>query len=222
MLTNRQMPAVFNKILNLFNFLSKNGIGSFDLKNAKILILGDGQLATLAEKWFKDQGGEVKTLSIRAHLGKKIMEQPYLDAVGEASVIVNACVAADSSFLASAVFRRQLRDQATLINLSSTPFEFGLNQFLGIRSALINSLPLIARTFRLSQKDDSMKRIFMLGDGHPMIDMLHIGSDPELTVAALLLASKELLTQTELPGRLSDIIRPSIHIHDLLGIGSGS
>jgi hypothetical protein len=221
MLTNRQLQPVFDKIQTLLNFLSATGIETANLKNAKTLILGSGQLATVAEKWFKDQGSEVKTLSIQAHLGKTITGPTYQNAVGEASIIVSAHLAADSNFLATTSFKEKLRDQTMLINLAATPIEFGLDQFLYSRSALINPIPFIARTFRLPQLDGSMKRIFMLGDGHPLIDLLHISNEVECTVAALLLASSEILIQTETPGRLPDAIRPSQRIHDLLSIGYG-
>jgi hypothetical protein len=210
--TKQRLAPVFEKLLLWLQALAQVPISTAVLPNQPVLVFGSGTLAKLTVEWFRDQAASVTQLPMKPSAPRSYFKDLYINAVTSASIIVVAETGAKSEFLASPTYLQLLRNQTILINLASTPFEFGHNQFSDVEDVIRRPIPCIGLMFDVPRSDGDPRRLFMLGDGHPLLDSLVSTTPPEAIVRAELMAASELLMDQPAPSNC----QPSQTVRDLL------
>jgi hypothetical protein len=136
----------------------------------------------------------------------------YKNAVKNAKIVVVAEIGAESQFLSESTYLDLLHNPTILINLASTPFEFGHDHFSRIDGIERGKMPETGSMIDVPRNGGDTFRLYMLGDGHPLLDSLVSTAPPEAIVKAQLMAASELLNGQF----VSSNCQPSQTVRDLL------
>jgi hypothetical protein len=209
--TRQRLAPVFEKLGLWFQFMARIDISTAVLLNRSVVVFGSGRLAKLTAEWFRGQAAIVSELPVKPVSAEGYSCNLYKNAVKNASIVVVAEIGAESHFLSESTYLELFRHPKILINMASTPFEFGVHLFSSIVGIERGAMPFVGSMIDIPRGDDTF-RLYMLGDGHPLLDSLISTTPPEAVVKAQLMAASELLN-----GEIvSSNCQPSKTVRDLL------
>jgi hypothetical protein len=210
--TRQRLAPVFEKLGLWLQLMANIPNSTAVVPNQSVVVFGSGWLAKLTAEWFRGQAAIVSELPMRPVSAQGYSCDLYKNAVRNASIVVVAETGAESHFLSGSTYLELFRHSTILINMASTPFEFGVHLFSSIGGIERGQMPLTGSMIDVPRRANGTLRLYMLGDGHPLLDSLISTVPPEAVVKAQLMAASELLNGQF----VSSNCQPSQTVRDLL------